>query len=81
MTLLHDITTDEYGQSYDLVSIEACLGFAIGMVLYVVHCFIKIDFSIMEYAGGFAMMLTATATAARVKPPAIANTPTIPDSQ
>lgn len=81
MSLLRDISTDEYGQSYDLVSIEACIGFAIGIVLFVVKCFVKIDFNFMEYAGGFATLLAATATAARIKPPAIPNTATLPESE
>lgn len=78
MSLLRDLLTDEYGQSYDLVSVMACVGFAVGIVLYVVFCFTSIKFSMMEYSAGFSMMVTATATAARVKPAAVPNTPTIP---
>lgn len=77
MSILRDLTTDEYGQSYDLVSIEACIGFAVGLTMYVISCFVHIHFSLIEYSGGFATLVTTTAAAARIKPRAVPNTPTI----
>jgi hypothetical protein len=76
MPRITDLLTDEYGQSYDLIEVEACTGFAIGMILYTIGCFHHIDFNFLNYAGGFATMVTATAASRRIKPPAVQNTPT-----
>lgn len=70
MNLLEDITTDEYGTSFDLVAILAVLGFTVGMVLTVVACFVPIRFNLLEYGGGFSAMLASTSAAMRLKPPA-----------
>jgi len=71
MELLKDITTDEYGTAFDLVSIMACIGFVLGIVLYVVACFVPtFNFHLLEYAGGFSAMLASTSAAMRIKPPA-----------
>lgn len=70
MNLLKDITTDEYGTSFDTVSILAVIGFMVGMVLTVVACFVPIHFSLLEYGGGFSAMLASTAGAMRLKPAA-----------
>jgi hypothetical protein len=78
--LLRDLLTDEYGQSYDLISVLACIGYALGIALYTIKCFHHIEFSMIEYGGGFSTLLAATAAARRIQPPAIPNTPTIPAS-
>lgn len=70
MNLLKDITTDEYGTAFDLVSVLALAGFVIGMALFVISCFKPINFHLFEYAGGFSTMLVTTTAAMRVKPPA-----------
>lgn len=76
MPKFSDLLTDEYGQSYDLIEVEACIGFAIGISLSIAKCFMHIDFSPMEYSGALAAMITASAASRRIKPPAIQNTPT-----
>ena len=70
MRLLDDITTDEYGISFDLVAVLATIGFTIGIVLYVIACFYPIKFSLLEFAGGYSAMLASTAAALRLKPAA-----------
>ena len=71
MRLLQDITTDEYGTAYDLVSIMAFVGFVLGLGLYTIGCFTPaIKFSLLEYAGGFSSMIAATSAAMRIKPAA-----------
>ena len=76
MPKFSDLLTDEYGQSYDLIEVQACSGFAIGMMLSIVRCFHHIDFDIMSYSAGPAGMVAATAASRRIKPPAVPNTPT-----
>lgn len=76
MPRVSDLLTDEYGQSFDLIEVEACIGFAIGIVLTIVKCFHHMDFDIMAYSGGLTAMVTGTAASRRIKPPAIQNTPT-----
>ena len=76
MPKFSDLLTDEFGQSYDLIEVVACIGSAIGISLSIAKCFIHIDFNLMEYSGGLATMLTATAASRRIKPPAQPATPT-----
>lgn len=76
MPKINDLVTDEYGQSYDLIEVEACLGFGLGMLLYTIKCFHHIEFDMTTFAGGLSIMITATAASRRIKPPAQPNTPT-----
>lgn len=71
MPQLKDLVTDEFGTSYNLIAVGGCFGFALGLILYTIHCWVPIAFNLMEYAGGYASMLAATAAALRIQPPAL----------
>ena len=70
---LRDLVTDEYGHDADLTSVASIIGFALGMILYLLSQMAWTaawvpKFDLVQYAIGFAALIGSVAGCQRLKP-------------